>query len=83
VTVADAQGLRDYAAPSLCQRLSLTSAALHHARQARLTRGWGASQRPLYQVFAWDAAPSEATLTADDAPVDLQAVCTRLWEVLA
>jgi len=39
VTVADAQGLSDYAAASLCQRLSLTSTALHQARQALITRG--------------------------------------------
>ena len=50
VTVADAQGLSSYAAPSLCQRLSLTSTELHHARQALLTQGLGAYQRPLYQV---------------------------------
>ena len=47
VTVADAQGLRDSAAPSLCQRLSLPSTARHQARQALITRGVVASQRPL------------------------------------
>ena len=47
VTVADAQGLSYYADPSLCQRLSLTSTALHQARQALITRGVVASQRPL------------------------------------
>ena len=34
VTVADARGLSYYADASLCQRLSLTGAALHQARQA-------------------------------------------------
>ena len=50
VTVADAQGLSDYADPSLCQRLSLTGTALHQARQALITRGLVAYQPPLYQV---------------------------------
>src|SRR5215468_4479339 len=39
VTVADAQGLSYYADASLCQRLSLTSTALHQARQALRMRG--------------------------------------------
>src|SRR5215510_10045270 len=52
VTVADAQGLSDYANPSLCQRLSLTGTALHQARQALITRGLIAYQPPLYQVLA-------------------------------
>jgi hypothetical protein len=47
-----------------------------------------AYQRPLYQVFALDAAPREATpsastVAADDEPVDIQAVFARLWEVLS
>ena len=50
VTVADAQGLSDYADPSLCQRLSLTSTALHQARQALITRGLVAYHHPLSQV---------------------------------
>ena len=88
VTVADAQGLSYYADPSLCQRLSLTSTELHQARQALITRGLVAYQRPLYQVLALDVAPSGATPSAapgaaDDDPVDLKAVFARLWEVLA
>ena len=51
VTVADAQGLSYYADPSLGQRLSLTGTELHQARQALITRGLVAYQRPLYQVL--------------------------------
>jgi len=88
VTVADAQGLSDYADPSLCQRLSLTGAELHQARQALITRGLVAYHRPLYQVLALDAAPQGATLSAapvaaDDEPVDIKAVFARIWEVLS
>ena len=87
VTVADAQGLSYYADASLGQRLSLTGAELHQARQTLITRGLVAYQRPLYQVLALDAAPREATpsaapVTADDEPVDITAVFTRIWEVL-
>jgi hypothetical protein len=87
VTVADAQGLSYYADTSLCQRLSLTSTALHQARQALITRGLVAYQRPLYQVLALDAAPHEAMpsatpVTPDDEPVDLKVVFARIWEVL-
>ena len=86
--MADAQGLSYYAAPSVCQRLSMTGAELHQARQALSTRGLVAYQRPLYQVLALDAAPrgattSVSTVTADDEPVDIKAVFARLWEVLA
>jgi hypothetical protein len=88
ITVADAQGLSYYADASLCQHLSLTSAELHQARQALITLGLVAYQRPLYQVLALDAAPHEATLSAapvapDDAPVDIKAVFARIWEVLS
>lgn len=88
VTVADAQGLSDYADPSLGQRLSMTNPELHQARQALITQGLVAYQRPLYQVLALDAAPSGATPSAstgaaDDEPVDIKAVFARLWEVLA
>jgi hypothetical protein len=88
VTVADAQGLSYYADASLGQRLSLTSTALHQARQTLITRGLVAYQRPLYQVLALDAAPQGATssaapVAADDEPVDLKAVFARLWEVLS
>src|SRR5215471_4190317 len=79
VTVADAQGLSYYATPSLCQRLSLTSTALHQARQALITRDLIAYQPPLYQVLSLDAdlpgaAPSAVPEAADDDPVDLKAV---------
>jgi hypothetical protein len=88
VIVADAQGLSYYADPSLCQHLSLTSAELHQARQALITLGLVAYQRPLYQVLALDAVPSGAppsalTVVVDDAPVDIKAVFARIWEVLA
>jgi hypothetical protein len=87
-TVADAQGLSYDADPSLCQRLSLTSTELHQARQALLTQGLVAYQRPLYQVLALDAARSEATtspstVVADDDPVDIKAVFARIWAVLS
>src|SRR3989442_4417522 len=59
VTVADAQGLSYYADPSLCQRLSLTGPELQQARQALIMRGLIAYHRPLYQVLALDAEPSE------------------------
>src|SRR5438876_1214704 len=36
-TVADGQGLRDDAAPSLCQRWAMTGPARHQARQALIT----------------------------------------------
>ena len=86
VTVADAQGLSYYAEPSLCQRLSMTCPALHQARQALMTLGLVASQRPLSQVFALDPAPRGATTSvstgaADAAPGDIKAVFARLWEV--
>ena len=64
VTVADAQGLSYYADPSVCQRLSMTGPALHQARQALITWGLVAYQRPLYQVLALDATPREATPSA-------------------
>jgi hypothetical protein len=87
VTVADAQGLSYYADPALCQRLSLTGTELSQARQALITRGLVAYQRPLSQVLALDATPRGATpsaapMTADDEPVDIKAVFARIWEVL-
>jgi hypothetical protein len=88
VTVADAQGLSYYADASLCQRLAMTSLELHQARYALITRGLVAYQRPLYQVLALDAGPRGATpstapVAADDDPVDIKAVFTRIWEVLS
>lgn len=86
VTVADAQGRSYYADPSLCQRLSMTRNDLHLARQALITLGLVAYQRPLYQVLA--LAPlrpttSAPSLPADDEPVDIKAVFERIWEVLS
>jgi hypothetical protein len=86
VTVADAQGLSYSADASLCQRLALSGAELYQARQALITLGLRAYQRPLYQVLALAAAPHEATprtvpVAADD-PVDLQAVFARIGEGL-
>jgi hypothetical protein len=88
VTVAAAQGLRSDADPSLCQRWSLASGDLHQARQALITRGVIAYQRPLSQGLALDAAPREAPPSAspgaaDDDPVDIKAVFARLWEVVS
>jgi hypothetical protein len=87
VTVADAQGLSYYADASLCQRLSMTSPALHHARHALITRGLVAYQCPLYQVLAlgtdpMEAPPSASPVAAADDPVDIKAVFARIWEVL-
>jgi hypothetical protein len=87
VTVAEAQGLRCSADRSRCQRLSMPHAGLHQARQALIQRGLVASQRPLSQVFARDAAPREAPPSAapgaaDDEPVDSKTVFARLWEVV-
>jgi hypothetical protein len=66
----------------------MTSTELPQARQALITRDLVAYQRPLYQVLALDAAPEGGTPSAapaavDDAPVDIKAVCARIWEVLA
>ena len=88
ITVADAQGLSDYAEPSLCQRLSLTVSEIHQARQGLITRGFIAYQRPLSQVLALDAAPhaaaaSASPVAADEEPVDIKAVFARVWEVLS
>jgi hypothetical protein len=88
VTVADAQGLSYYADASLCQRWSMPTSELHQARQALITRGLLAYQRPLSQVFALDAAPIGATPSAlmgaaDDESVDIKAVVARIWEVLS
>lgn len=85
--MADAQGLSYYADASLGQRLAMTRTALHHARHVLITRGVVAYQCPLYQGLALGTAPMEATPSAspgamDDEPVDLKAVCARIWEVL-
>jgi hypothetical protein len=85
VTVADAQGLSFYADRSLCQRLSLTLPVLRQARQALITRGLVAYERPLYQVLALGA--EDRTAPACPAPadeeVDIKAVFQQIWEVLS
>jgi hypothetical protein len=85
LTVADAQGLSYYADRSLCQRLSLSPALLHQARQALMTRGLVAYRRPLYQVLALDEVDraDRARPQADDEKVDIQAVFKTIWEVLS
>ena len=88
VTVADAQGLSDYADPSLCQRLSMTAPELHQARQGLITQGLVAYHRPLSQVLALDTVPTGVTRNAmpvaeEDEPVDIKAVFARIWEVLS
>jgi hypothetical protein len=85
VTVADAQGMSYYAERSLCQRLSMSVTQLRQARQLLITQHLLAYRRPLYQVLALgteDGAPT-AYPKADDNEVDLKAVFTRIWEVLA
>jgi hypothetical protein len=85
VTVADAQGMSYYAERSLCQRLSMSVTQLRQARQLLITQHLLAYRRPLYQVLALgteDGAPP-ACPKADDNEVDLKAVFTRIWEVLA
>lgn len=60
VTVADAQGLSYYADTSLARRLSMAPARLEMARNDLVRLGLIAWQRPLYQVLALDALPSES-----------------------
>jgi hypothetical protein len=88
VTVADAQGLSFYSEQALCQRLSMTPAGLHQARQALITRALVAYQRPLYQVLALErnamrSAAERLTPSGDEEPVDLKAVFKQIWEVLS
>jgi hypothetical protein len=88
VTVADAQGLSYDAERSLCQRLSMPPTVLRQARQALITCALVAYQHPLYQVLTLDCdalrpAAERPTLSDDDDPVDLKAVCKQIWEVLS
>ena len=85
VTVADAQGVSFYAEQSMCQRLSMTPAVLHQARQALITLALVAYRRPLYQVLGLDEDPAAALATRadDNESVDIKAVFARIWEVLA
>ena len=83
--MADAQGLSYYADRSLCQRLSLSPALLHQARQDLITRGLVAYRRPLYQVLALDEADRSDTARpqADDEEVDIKTVFKHIWKVLS
>lgn len=83
VTVADAQGLSYYADRSLSQRLSMSTAQLHQARQALITQRLLAYRRPLYQVLALGTSRRETLPEAPDDALDLKAVFERIWEVLA
>jgi hypothetical protein len=88
VTVADAQGLSFYSEGSLCQRLSMTPAALRQARQALITLALVAYEPPLYQVLALDGDPRRSAaalspLSGNDEPVDIKAVFKQIWEVLS
>ena len=84
VTVAEAQGLSYYADPSLCQRLSMSQAVLHQARQTLIHLGLVADRRPLYQVLALeDEDRAHPVCPPADDEVDIKAVFARIWEVLA
>jgi hypothetical protein len=85
VTVADAQGVSFYADRSLCQRLSMALPVLRQARQALITCGLVAYERPLYQVLALggEGRTAPACPAPDDAEVDLKAVFKQIWEVLS
>jgi len=85
LTVADAQGLSYYAEPTLCQRLSMSPAALRQARQDLIAHQLVAYRRPLYQILALDAKPAQAAEPPADAEesVDIKAVFERIWEALS
>jgi hypothetical protein len=85
LTVADAQGLSYYAEPTLCQRLSMSPAALRQARQDLIAHQLVAYRRSLYQVLALDTPHTQgAEPPADDEEsVDIKAVFERIWEALS
>jgi hypothetical protein len=85
LTVADAQGLSYYAEPTLCQRLSMSPAALRQARQDLIAHQLVAYRRPLYQVLALDAPHTQVAEPPadDDEMVDIKAVFERIWEALS
>jgi len=85
LTVADAQGLSYYAEPTLCQRLSMSPAALRQARQDLIVHQLVAYRRPLYRVLALDANPAQAAESPadDEESVDIKAVFERIWEALS
>ena len=85
LTVADAQGLSYYSEPTLRQRLSLSQATLHQARQELIARHLVAYRRPLYQVLALGPHDTQGTDRpfCDEDTVDIKAVFERIWEVLS
>jgi hypothetical protein len=85
LTVADAQGLSYYAEPTLRQRLSMSQATLHQARQELIARQLVAYRRPLYQVLALGSHDTRVTdpPSSDEDAVDIKAVFERIWEVLS
>jgi hypothetical protein len=84
VTVAEAQGVSFYADRSLCQRVSIALPVWRQARQALITCGLVAYERPLSQVFALggESSTAPACPATDDEEVDLTAVFQQIWEVL-
>jgi len=54
VTVGDAEGLSFYSDSSLCKQLSIALTTLRQARQALMTIGLIAYEKPLYQVLDLD-----------------------------
>jgi hypothetical protein len=85
LTVADAQGLSYYSEPTLRQRLSMSQATLHQARQELIARHLVAYRRPLYQVLALGSHDTQGTArpSCDEDTVDIKAVFARIWEVLS
>ena len=85
LTVADAQGLSYYSEPTLRQRLSMSQATLHQARQELITRRLLAYRRPLYQVLDLGShhTPDIDHPSGDEDAVDIKAVFERIWEVLS
>jgi hypothetical protein len=88
LTVADAQGLSDYADRSLGERLSMTHSHLGQARDALIHLGLIAYRPPLYQVLALDLDPepnrrSKSPVEGDDTPLDIKAVFAPIWEALS
>jgi hypothetical protein len=85
LTVADAQGLSYYSEPTLRQRLSMSQATLHQARQELIARQLVAYRRPLYQVLALGSNGTRGPEhpSCDDDAVDIKAVFERIWEALS
>jgi hypothetical protein len=69
LTVADAQGLSNYADASIGRLLALSAPALAAAREALVRAGLLAYEAPLYQVLALDPpAPSSPTPAEGRSP---------------